>query len=158
MKYLPRICGFVLLFVELVFFVQPVMAVTPNILPVSVDTSTPVIGDSFTLTASMSGAVVSSVYFLKCRIGAPNSTTLSDGQTYNSQTSKWLEDTGSNGAWIDMPQITTDSTGLWQGNLQCRVKDSANDEAKVLFIRACLDANNACGTSFQSTNSLPLNM
>lgn len=134
----------------------PVFAATPALTPMSVSTTTPIIGDAFTVTASMSGAISSSVYYFKCRIG-PNSSSLSDGQTYNTQTAQWLDDTGSNGAWIDMPQITTDGSGLWQGTLQCRIKDSASDEAKVVFIRACLNQSNSCGTSFQSANSLSLN-
>jgi hypothetical protein len=155
-KYLISICSFILLFIGVIFFVPSAFAATPNILAISVDTNTPVIGDQFSVTASMSGAVANGVYFFKCRIGA-NSSSLADGQTYNNQTSQWLDDTGSNGAWVDMPQITVDGGGVWQGTLQCRVKDSVNDEAKVLYIRACLNANSVCGTSFQSTQSLTLN-
>lgn len=156
MVRLLRICGYILLFVGINFFVWPVAAATPNILPLNTDTTTPIIGDAFTVTASMSGAVSASAYFLKCRIGS-NGSSLSDGQTYNGQTTQWLDDSGSNGAWIDMPQITTDGDGVWQGSVQCRIKNSASDEVKLIFIRACLNSSNSCGTSFQSANSLTVN-
>ncbi len=142
--------------VSLYFFtasLQHVFAVT--IVPVSVDTVSPVIGDSFSVTASVSGALAGNIYFLKCRIGA-NSSSLTDGQTFNLQTSKWLDDTGSTGAWIDMPQVTINGDGTWQGTLQCRMKSGTSDEAKMLFLRACLNTNNSCGASFQSNSSLSL--
>lgn len=132
---------------------QHVYAVT--IVPVSVDMVSPVIGDSFSVTASVSGALLGNIYFLKCRIGA-NSSSLADGQTFNTQTSKWLDDTGSTGAWADMPHVTINGDGTWQGILQCRIKSGVSDEAKTLFLRACLNTNNGCGTSFQSTSSLTL--
>ena len=156
MPLLPRMCGIIILLTGILCVVPSVIAVSPTIFPVSVDSTTPVLGDTFSVTASMSGALPVSVYFFKCRVGS-NSSSLSDGQTYNVQTGQWLDDTGSNGAWIDMPQITTDSVGAWQGAVHCRIKNSASDEAKVLFARACLNSNNSCGTSFQSSNSLTLN-
>lgn len=143
-------------FLLAVFSVSISFAATPNISPVSVSTSSPIIGDAFTLNASMSAATSGNNYYLKCRIG-PNSSSLSDGQTYNSQTSQWLDDTGSTGAWTDMPQITIGSDGSWQGSIQCRIKTTASDETKVIFVRACLNSNNSCGISFQSANSLSLN-
>src|SRR3989339_124565 len=149
MVRLPRICAYFLLIVGIIFFVQPVSAVTPVLSPLTVDTTLPIIGNAFTVTASMSGAVSASAYFLKCRIG-PSSSSLSDGQTYNPQTTQWLDDSGSNGSWIAMPQITTNGDGLWQGTVQCKMKNSVSDEVKVLFIRACLNSDNSCGTSFQS--------
>jgi hypothetical protein len=101
----------------------------------------------------MSGALSLSNYYIKCRIG-PNSSSLSEGQTYNQQTPEWLNDTD---AWIRMPQIPTDASGNWQGSIQCRVKISAVDESKVIYIRACLSSNSACGTSFQSSAFLTVN-
>lgn len=145
----------ILLFLFYSPFIRPVFA-TVAINPISIDTSTPIIGDAFNLTASMSGALSGSNYYIKCRIGA-NTSSLNDGQTYNPQTSQWLDDTGSTGAWIDMPQITIGAGGSWQDSVKCRIKASANDETKVLFVRACLNSNNSCGTSFQSTNLLTVN-
>ncbi|MBI5613871.1 hypothetical protein HY947_03015 [Candidatus Gottesmanbacteria bacterium] len=145
---------------EILFFVllflsnYPVFAV--SISPLSVDINSPVIGDAFTLTATMSGAVAGSNYFVKCRIGG-NTSSLNDGQTFNSQSSKWLDDTGSSGAWVDMPQVAIGVDGYWSGLTRCRIKSSSTDEAKLLFVRACLNTDNSCGTSFQSLNSLPLN-
>jgi len=101
----------------------------------------------------MSSALSSSNYYIKCRIG-PNSSSLSEGQTYNSQTPEWLNDTD---AWTHMPQITTGSDGNWQGSIQCRVKISAIDESKVIYVRACLNSNSSCGTSFQSNALLTVN-
>jgi len=124
--------------------------------PISVDMPSPIIGDSFNLVASISGALSGGSYYVKCRIGA-NVSSLNDGQTYNPQTSQWLDDTGSTGAWVDMPQVAVGSDGLWQDSIKCRIKSSANDEAKSIFVRACLNSSNSCGTSFQSANSLALN-
>lgn len=138
----------------LLIFPSPVFAAV-TLAPVNVDTSSPVIGDAFSVTASMSGAFVGNIYFLKCRIGA-NSSSLNDGQTFNSQTVKWLDDTGLTGAWIDMPQITIGGDGTWQGAIQCKIKNGSADESKMLFMRACLNSNNNCGTSFQSSNNLML--
>ena len=138
----------------LLVFPSPVFAAV-TVSPMSVNTSSPVIGDAFSVTASISGALVGNVYFLKCRIGA-NSYSLNDGQTFNSQTTKWLEDTGLTGAWVDMPQMIIGGDGTWQGVVQCKIKSGSVDESKTLFMRACLNLNNACGTSFQSSNTLVL--
>jgi hypothetical protein len=145
-----------IVFLFFLHFANPALAVNPTINPVNVDTSTPIIGDTFNLAASMSGALSEGSYFIKCRIGA-NSSSLNDGQTYNPQVSQWLDDTGSTGAWIDMPQVKVGADGLWQNSIKCRIKLSSNDETKVIFVRACLNSNNSCGTSFQSTNSLTIN-
>lgn len=153
MRAIALIIAFASLFT--VFFVSFSFAAV-NISPISLSSSTPIIGDPFILNATLSGALAGNNYYIKCRIG-PNSSSLSDGQTYNSQTTQWLDDTGSSGSWTDMPQITVGSDGSWQGSFQCRLKNSATDETKLLFVRACLNSNNSCGTSFQSTNSLSLN-
>lgn len=148
-----RVVGFiaVLLFLFCFCFTKSVFAA--SISPISVSATSPVIGDSFTVTASISGALSGSVYFIKCRIGPPSSS-LNEGQTYNDQLSDWFGDTDS---WINMPKVNIGNDGIWQNALQCRIKSSAVDEAKVLFMRACLDSNDSCGTSFQSANSLALN-
>lgn len=151
-----KIFYFLITFFYFLFVIPSTVLAAVSVTPVSVDTTTPVIGDAFSLTASVSGALTGSIYFLKCRIGA-NSSSLTDGQTFNSQTSKWLDDSGSTGAWVDMPQVTIGADGIWQGVLQCRIKSGAVDESKVLFARACSNSNNSCGTSFQSNSSLALN-
>ncbi|MFH0749337.1 MAG: hypothetical protein V1917_00285 [Candidatus Gottesmanbacteria bacterium] len=143
----PTLVGVVLFF----FFVFPFPVFSAvSFTPLGVDTTTPIIGDSFIVQASASGAVASSLYYVKCRIG-PNTSSLAEGQTFNANTAKWLDDTS---AWIDMPQVTTGDDGSWQGSITCRIKSSAVDEAKLLFVRACLTVNSACGSSFQSTSSL----
>lgn len=151
-----KIFLFLLTLFYFLFVIPSTVLAAVSVTPVNVDTTSPVIGDAFSLTASVSGALTGSIYFLKCRIGA-NSSSLTDGQTFNSQTSKWLDDSGSTGAWVDMPQVTIGADGIWQGVLQCRIKSGAVDESKVLFTRACLNSNNSCGTSFQSNSSLALN-
>lgn len=153
---MKAVIALIAVFIFLFYFANPSFAVNPVISPLSIDTSIPVIGDAFNVTATMSGALSGGSYYVKCRIGA-SSSSLNDGQTYNSQTLQWLDDTGSTGAWVDMPQITTGVDGLWQDSIKCRIKTSANDEAKIIFIRACLNSSNSCGTSFQSANSLTIN-
>ncbi len=101
----------------------------------------------------MSGALSLNNYYIKCRIG-PNSSSLNEGQTYNSQTPEWLNDTD---AWTHMPQITIGSDGNWQGPISCRIKISAVDESKMIYVRACLNLNSSCGTSFQSNTFLTIN-
>jgi len=148
---IPTVVGIVVLF----FFFPSSVFSAANFIPLNVDTTSPVIGDSFIMQASANGAVTGSKYYIKCRIG-PSSTSLTEGQTLNEQTNTWLDDTGSNGAWVDMPQILVSEDGSWQGSVTCRIKSSALDEAKLLFLRACLNTNDACGSSFQSTSSLVL--
>lgn len=147
----PTIVGVVVLFF---FFPFSVLSAV-NFIPLGVTTANPIIGDSFVMQASASGAVSGSKYFVKCRIG-PSSTSLTEGQTFNGQTNTWLDDTGSNGAWVDMPQIVVGEDGSWQGSVTCRIKSSAIDEAKLLFLRACPNVNDVCGTSIQSGSSLAL--
>jgi hypothetical protein len=55
-----------------------------------------------------------------------------------------------------MPQVTVDLNGNWQGSFQCRIKSGITDEAKVLYVRSCLNSNSSCGTSFQSDKSISL--
>ncbi|MBI3576750.1 hypothetical protein HY086_01790 [Candidatus Gottesmanbacteria bacterium] len=147
-------CVYIFLIGSFFLLHHPVSAAV-SISAVSVSTTTPIIGDLFTLTASISGALSGNMYFVKCRLGA-NSSSLSDGQTYNSTTSNWFDDTGSSGAWVDMPQVTIGSDGTWSAGVGCRIKSSATDEAKVLYARTCLNSNNSCGTSIQSSNFLTL--
>ncbi len=147
---IPTYVGVVVSF--LFFFPFPVFGAA-SFVPLSVDTTNPIIGDTFIIQASASGVVANAAYYLKCRIGPSSGTTYTEGQTLNGQTNKWLDDTN---AWIDMPQIVVGADGQWQGPISCRIKSSAVDEAKSIVLRACLNVNDACGTSFQSTSSLSL--
>ena len=115
----------------------------------SVDHGTPQVAESFAVSASLTHAVYPGTYFLKCRIGG-DITHLTEGQTYNTASDTWLDDSGANGAWILMPQVTTDSTGSWSGTLACRVKATAASGTKQVYVRACLNTDGSCGASFQS--------
>ncbi len=140
-----------------ILFLFPAASVfaASSIIPLSVSTASPIMGEAFIVTATMSGVAAGTPYFIKCRLGS-GSTALSEGQTYNAQTDRWLDDTGANGAWIDMPQITILSDGAWSGDMKCRIKSSAADESKLLYLSACLNADSSCGSSFKSTAFLTL--
>lgn len=148
-----RIPTYVGVVVFLLFFFPSSVFGVASFIPLSVDTTNPIIGDTFVIQASASGVVANAAYYLKCRIGPTSGTTYTEGQTLNTQTNKWLDDTS---AWIDMPQVAIGGDGQWQGSLSCRIKSSAVDEAKQLVLRACLNVNDACGTSFQSINFVSL--
>lgn len=134
--------------VGLLFFVVPIRSILAVVFsPISLSQEHPIIGESFVVDATASGATVGSVYFLKCRIGQTTNA-LTEGQTYNSSTAEWLNDTD---AWVSMPTVSVGEDGSWNGTVSCRVKLTAADELKVLYLRTCLRANDACGSSVQST-------
>ncbi|MFZ2025253.1 MAG: hypothetical protein WAV51_03155 [Microgenomates group bacterium] len=146
---IPTIVGVVVYFF---FFRIPISFAVSGVVftPLEIDSASPIIGDTFAVQATASGGMTGAVYYLKCRIGQTSSS-LTEGQTYNTTTEKWLDDTS---AWIDMPQVMIQNDGSWRGALPCRIKTSAVDEIKLLFLRGCLQVNDACGTSFQSANYL----
>lgn len=147
----PTIAGVVVGFLFFFFPYSVYSAASFN--PVGIDATNPIIGDSFNVQATANGASPSATYYLKCRIGSAGSTDLTEGQTLNTKTNKWLDDKST---WVDMPEIEIAEDGSWQGSMTCRIKSSALDEAKALFLRACLKTNDSCGSSFQSSNSLVL--
>lgn len=116
----------------------------------------PFIGESFNVSASISGAGAGEIYFVKCRIG-PDTSNLSEGQTYNPSALNWLNDIGSNSAWVDMPQVTVDGNGAWSGIIQCRVKTGVAGGTKIVVTRACLNSGGTCTTAFSSSNSITIN-
>ena len=75
---------------------------------------------------------VSSEYYLKVRIGK-ESETPNKGQTYNSSTDVWLNDSGS--SWTDFPTRTTDSAGNLTTTIEARAKDSIDEGINKLTIR-----------------------
>lgn len=135
-------------------FVPQVFAA--SITTLSVSNASPLLGEEFNVTASISGTLTST-YFVKCRIGpGPESSSLTQGQTYNSQ---WLNDSGEDGKWIDMSQVTTNADGIWSGIIKCRVKlsDSVSAGPKIVKTSACLKTDSGCGTSFPSDDSIAIN-
>jgi hypothetical protein len=137
------------LLLSVIFFVIPVVSAAEALSVQSVSNSTPTVGDPITIAMTLSQGAASQLYYLKCRIGE-DSTHLTDGQTYNATSGVWLEDSGANGAWILMPQVETDATGAWSGALVCRVKATAASSTKYVYVRACLNSDGSCDSSFQS--------
>lgn len=144
--------NFFLIFIFLLLTTKVNAAVTISTL--AVDNSAPTIEQSFNVNADISGASENTIYFVKCRIGV-DSSNLKDGQTYNSASSVWLNDTD---AWTSMPVVTIGSDGSWQGVIQCRVKNGSVSGSKLVYTRACLNNNGACGTSFQSADYQTINV
>ena len=108
------------------------------------------IGQKFTLNGELTGVNLEETYFLKCRLGT-SSSSLTEGETYNPTTDKWLSDSGSTGKWIEMPTVqTTDPTV--NITVECRIKSGVSIGDKIVFFRACLkQADGTCDVSFQST-------
>lgn len=106
--------------------------------PVITITSIPdslTVNEPFTLNANASGLASSSSYYTKIRIGT-TSGSLTKGQTYNSASTApddWLSDSGV--SWSKFPQITSDSTGNWNGLLTGRPADSAFAGANFIMLR-----------------------
>jgi hypothetical protein len=148
---IPTIVGVVVLF--LFFHFPRSVFSAESFIPLSVDVTNPIIGDSFTVQGFGSGGVAGAKYYLKCRIGPANGTLLNEAQTFQVQTNRWLDDTS---AWVDMPQVEIGSDGSWQGSLMCRIKNLMLDEAKKLYFRACLNTSDACKDSVQASTFLAL--
>jgi len=106
------------------------------------------INQSFSINTNLINIQSGEVYFVKCRVGS-SSSSLTEGQTYNSTTTNWLFDTDS---WIDMPTVTaTGSTTNF--SIQCKIKNGATEGQKIIYTRACLKkSDGTCGTSFQSAS------
>lgn len=141
------------LIISVIFFVVPAVSAAEALSVLSVSNTTPTAGDPITVAMTLSQGAASQSYYLKCRIGE-DSTHLTQGQTYNPDSGVWLDDSGANGAWTLMPRITVGSDGSWQGEMQCRVKTSAESGAKLVFTRACLSVDGTCKESFQSADSV----
>lgn len=130
----------------LLFGVRPVFAASVEA-PTSIQSEIQ-IDQSFSINSNLTSVQSGEVYFVKCRTG-PSSSSLTEGQTYNSATTNWLFDTDS---WTDMPTVTaTGSTTSF--SLQCKMKSSATEGQKTIYTRACLKkSDGTCGTSFQSSS------
>jgi len=141
-----------ILFFAYLFFGHRYLAVNTAI--TAADKNNVTLQESFQVTAKITEGSINANYFIKCRVGS-DSSHLTEGQTFNPSTSEWLND---NGAWSKMPQITLNSTGFWEGTINCRVKDGSAVGAKVAYIRACLNISGACDDFFQSTESVSINV
>lgn len=108
------------------------------------------INQSFSVDSSITGTQSGEVYFVKCRVG-PSSSSLTEGQTLNSQTNSWLSDTNS---WTDMPTVNAISSTV-NFSIQCKVKSDSSAGQKFVYTRACLKkSDGTCGTSFQSSSGM----
>lgn len=128
----------------LLIFVLPTPVLAFSVTDPSSVPSEATVGESFSISTGISAGA--GEYFVKCRIGEDSSSP-TQGETYNSQSGQWLTDSGSTGAWINMPVVMT-SGGSWQGNLTCRVKSNASAGVKVIAVRVCPKENDGtCDTS-----------
>lgn len=132
----------------LFFGVNPVFAASVEP-PTNVDPEIQ-INQSYSFNTSLTGVQSGEVYFVKCRIG-PSSSSLTEGQTYNSTIDTWLSDTGS---WVDMPTVTATDSSI-NFSIQCRIKSNSTEGQKIIYTRACLKkSDGTCGTSFQSSSGI----
>ncbi len=135
------------------FWVKPVFATTistPNDTPSEIQ-----INQTFSFNTALTNVQSGETYFVKCRLGE-SSTSLAEGQTYNSTTNTWLSDTGSTGAWVDMPTVTISDSSI-TFSIQCRVKSGVATGQKILYSSACLkktDGTCGSGTSFKSASGI----
>lgn len=91
------------------------------------------IGEEFTVYFKVEGFEKNTNYYMKGRVGVASP--LDKGQTYNSNTSSWLNDSGDN--WDEFPIFTTNSEGSASAQIKVRAKTSASlgDNAIVVRIR-----------------------
>jgi hypothetical protein len=145
------------LFISAFFLFVPGICAKESLIPISLSNTTPTAGDAFDVTVTLTQGEASHAYFMKCVIGDDGSN-VSQGQTYNPISQEWLDYSGAHGAWVLMPQVTTDGDGIWHGEITCRLKTSAQEGVKYVYVSACLSVSEACpsGSSFKSQDFLEL--
>jgi len=79
-----------------------------------------------------------SIYSYKARIGS-NSASLNQGQTFNSLTNNWLDDTSS---WTSFPTINLNENGIATSSVKLKTKKSAAIGNNLLIIRVNKDSKN----------------
>jgi hypothetical protein len=140
--------AFIITLAIFLFFRKNVIAATvsaPSNIPSEVQ-----IGTSFAVNGSLTNVSQGQVYFLKCRLG-PDSSSLTEGQTYNQRANDWLSDSS---AWVNMPiiEILGDPANF---SLDCRIKSGVESGSKVIFLRACLEEpDGSCKGNFQSNTGI----
>ncbi len=117
--------------VFLLYGLTPVKAVSVTITNVPSEVT---IGNPFTLTAVVSGLVANFTYYTKIRIGQTSSD-MNKSQTnnpLNDSSQDWLSDTD---AWSTFPQITSDSSGNWNGSVIGRPGNTAIAGTNLVVLR-----------------------
>jgi len=110
------------------------------------------VNQTFDIQGEITGVQNGQFYYVKCRLGL-SSSSLSEGQTYNSATGSWLSDTSS---WIEMPYFQATNNSL-NFSFPCRIKQGVEPGNKIIFLRACLkQIDGSCSGSFQSASGVNL--
>jgi len=131
--------------------------VTKEVLAATVSSPTNILSETtinqaFDIQGEITGVQAGQFYYVKCRLGL-SSSSLNEGQTYNSATGSWLSDTSS---WAEMPYFEMTNNSL-NFSFPCRIKQGAGPGDKIVFLRACLKQNDgSCSGSFQSTSGVIL--
>jgi hypothetical protein len=122
------------LLVILLFLISAAPVLADPLITITTIPANLTIDQQFELTATASALEPSTNYYIQFRLGV--SPDFNDGLTLSSGV--WLTD---NADWLSMPQITSDSLGIWSGTLTAKAKNTTQAGVNQAFVRLFLNGS-----------------